>query len=156
VTLRLAVMLHLFSLVVLAAGGIGGMLMHRPLVQAVRSGSPLLPGLASAAMRLAIAARIGSILMLLSGLNLGYVMHWVDFRFPWMNAKLTIYALMWVLSLGLAAPAAAKLGPALARRQQGEDTTAVLESSLSRLGLFHALILVGFVAIVVLVIGGTR
>lgn len=153
---RIALILHLLSMAILAGGGLGGMLLHRHLVAAVRKGTPQLAGLADAVRRLGLMARLGAVLLLVTGIYLAWTMHWVDFQMRWFHIKLGVYVGMWVLSLGLAAPAAAKLGAALARRAQGEDTTATLEESLATLGLYHVLILTGFIAIVALVIVGAR
>ena len=153
---RIALILHLVSMAVLAGGGLGGMLLHRPLVAAVRGGTPQLAGLADAVRRLGLMARLGAVLLLASGLYLAWAMHWADFQMRWFHIKLGVYVGMWVLSLGLAAPAAAKFGAALTRRAQGEDTTRVLEESLATMGFYNVLILAGFIAIVMLVIVGAR
>ena len=153
---RIALILHLVSMAVLAGGGLGGMLLHRPLVAAVRGGTPQLAWLADAVRRLGLMARLGAVLLLASGLYLAWAMHWADFQMRWFHIKLGVYVGMWVLSLGLAAPAAAKFGAALARRAQGEDTTRVLEESLATMGFYNVLILAGFIAIVALVIVGAR
>ncbi len=153
---QIAIVLHFIALSLLTAGGFGSLLLHRALAAAVRQNSPQLPGLAAAAFRLSVAARIGSVLMLATGFLLAHAMDWVEFKMGWFLAKLTIYLVTWGLSFGLALPAASRLFPAIARRAAGEDTTAIIEASLARLALFHALTVVAFLSMVSLVVYGTR
>jgi uncharacterized membrane protein len=153
-TPRIAIVLHMLSLAVLAAGGIGGMLVHRPLVAASRSGAPQLPGLVAAAIRLGIAARIGAVLMLLTGINLLWARGWIDARDPWFHIKMTLYLLVWIASLGVAGPAAEKLGRAIAQRAAGQDTSALIEKILARLSAFHLFAVAAFMAMIALAVMG--
>jgi len=156
VTYRLAMILHFFSMALLTAGGFGGALLFGRLAAAVRGGTPQLPGLVTATRYLSDMARIGLVLMLVTGAWLLYAMHWVEYGMPWMTFKLTLYGVMWALSLGLATPAGLRLAPALARRAKGEDVAAELDASLARLGWAHVGMIACFVAIVAIVVLETR
>lgn len=155
-TFRIAMILHLFSMALLTAGAFGGALLFGRLAAAVRGGTPQLPGLVTAVLTLSVMARIGSVLMLVTGAYLLYAMHWVEYGMPWMTLKLALYGVTWALSLGVATPAGLRLAPALARRAKGEDVTAALDASLARLGWAHVGMVVCFVAIVAIVVVETR
>jgi hypothetical protein len=153
---RIALILHLLSMALLAAGGIGGALLLGRLAAAVRAGSPQLQGLVAAAVQLSVMARIGSVLMLPTGAILLWTVHWVELTMPWFTLKLAFYLATWVVSFALATPAEVRLAPVLARRAKGEDVNAEFEALLAKLRLAHGLMLVCFIAMVAIVVLKTR
>ncbi|MBI3569064.1 MAG: hypothetical protein HY084_12780 [Gemmatimonadetes bacterium] len=153
---RIAIILHLLSMALLAAGGIGGALLLPTLAAAARGEGARLPGLVAAAAHLGVIARVGSVLMLPTGAVLLWTMNWVELTMPWMTLKLAFYLATWVVSFTMATPAELRLASALSRRANGADVGAELEATIARLRLAHALMLVCFVAMVAIVVVRTR
>lgn len=154
--IRFALLFHLVALTVLACGGLGGGLLHIRLRNALRTAPAQAGALGPLAMNFGIVAQIGALLMLLSGIALLASRGWADWGQHWLSTKLTIFVIMVANGVLVAKPAGARLASAAARAATGEDTRADVAAAVQRLGTFHLVQLVGFLAIIALGVLGPR
>jgi hypothetical protein len=108
-----ALLLHLGGITLLAAGTIGGLMLHRAIWRDLASA----PAQAAAAVRVGqhfpLMTQSGAVVMLLSGLLLLAARQWVYVGQPWLTVKLSLYALLWLNGLCVARPAARQFGRVL-------------------------------------------
>lgn len=153
-----ALLLHLLCLVLLAAGGVGGMILHVWLERALRERSfhaATLGRLGAAFGQLAGMAALG---MLASGLMLLASRGWADWGQPWLVAKLAVFALLFANSLAVARPSGASLGAGLAAAVRGQGTLdgAAVTVPMARMAVFHRVQTAGLVVLIVLGVFGPR
>ena len=144
-----ALLFHLISLTIIAAGAIGSVVTFLAIRSALRAAPAAVPGIARMLPRFGMTAQIGALLMLISGTLLLYSRGWADWGAPWLTAKLTLFALLIVSSNVMIKPAGMKLGAAVAT---GAPTAPIVR----RLSLIFVWQIAGFVTLIVLAVLGSR
>src|SRR4051812_39674128 len=95
----IALSLHLLTLLVLAAGGVGGLFLHF----ALRRALPEAPAQAAAIGRVGAAfgatASIAALLMPVTGVLLMASRGWYDWGQPWLSTKLALFVLLFLNGL---------------------------------------------------------
>ncbi|MBI3791734.1 MAG: hypothetical protein HY275_12770 [Gemmatimonadetes bacterium] len=146
-----ALLAHLASFAILATGSLGGLLVHQALVaQLAVPGATVAPLLRLGA-RLGLVARVGSVLMLASGLTLMAARGWGDWGHPWLMAKLALWLFLSANGMVVGGPAGAAAAQALAT-----GNAALAMPALGRLGRFHLVQGIGTLAMVALGVFGPR
>ncbi len=148
--MRAALYFHLLSLFVLAGGGLGGTIMHGALEKTATSSAESFKNFMRLSMRFAIAAQVGALCMLLSGLFLLWSRGWGDWGHSWLTIKLSLFALLFANGIANARPTAMKLATAYGRSSNDPEVPRLM----GRLSIFHATQLIGLAAIVALAVFG--
>ena len=124
-----ALLLHLGGVTLLAAGAIGGLMLHRAIWRDMAN----TPAQAAAAVRIGhhfpILTQTGAVVMLISGVLLLATRHWVYVGQPWLTAKLSLYALLWLNGLFVARPASRQFGRVLPEWLAAHDRQLVAVSA---------------------------
>ena len=152
-----ALALHLLALVLLAAGGVGGLFLHVALRRAM-SNAPKAAAIGQVGAAFGAVATGAALLMLVTGLLLMASRGWQDWGQPWLSAKLAIFTLLFLNGLLVAKPTAPRLGAGLAaaaRQGEGADLAAV-RGPLVRMGRFHVVQSLGLVGLILLGVFGPR
>ena len=165
----LALLLHLGGITLLAAGTIGGLMLHRTIWRDLDDA----PAQAAAAVRVGrhfpLMTQAGAVVMLLSGLALLATHQWVYVGQPWLTVKLSLYALLWLNGLFVARPAARQFSRVLpewlavhdllraavaveAAPSSRAEVAAALARVRRRLTIFHANQTLGLALIIILAV----
>ena len=108
-----ALLLHIGGITLLAAGTIGGLMLHRTIWHDLAN----TPAQAATAMRVGrhfpLMTQTGAVVMLLSGLGLLASRQWIYVGQPWLTAKLSLYVLLWLNGLFVARPTTRQFGRVL-------------------------------------------
>lgn len=147
-----ALYFHILSLIVLAGGVVGGLVMHAALSKTAASSPANMAAFGKLSMRFGITAQLGALCMLASGLFLASSRGWVDMSRPWLHIKLTLFVLVALNGIFVARPTGAKLGAAYATNAADP----IIPSLLRRLSVFHVVQLIGLAAIIAFGVFGPR
>jgi hypothetical protein len=146
-----ALLAHLVSFAVLATGSLGGLLVHRALMDQLATPGADASSLMRLGARLGLVARVGSILMLVSGVSLMAARGWGDWGQPWLMTKLALWLALSANGIVVGGSAGAAAGRAL-----GQGNTAAAMPALMRLSRFHVVQGLGTLAMVLLGVFGPR
>jgi hypothetical protein len=106
---NLGLLLHIIGIVTLSSGAVGGVIVNRMLWAAVQRAPEQAKALARVNVNFGWSARIGSGIMLLSGLVLLAASNWVYWGQFWLWIKLGLFVLLLVNGALVAEPAEKKL-----------------------------------------------
>jgi uncharacterized membrane protein len=147
-----ALYLHLLSLLVLAAGGLGGLFVHLLFRDALRAGSPGAAHLGQLGARFGMMATIGALLLLASGTFLLASRGWADVGQTWLSVKLGIFVVLFLNGAFVARPTGDRLGAVLSAGPAAAMGEA--HGLVKRLTMFYAVQLTGLAAIIALAVFG--
>jgi hypothetical protein len=151
--------LHIFSIVILSAGIVGGLLLHKPLWQAFDSAPEQLPFASKLHRFFGLCGALGGGLLLLTGVGLLASTHWVYWGTPWLSIKLALYLGLAVTANVVAKPQGKQLDALipihLAAAAKGGSAVALdprLPVLRRRMALFHVAHVGMFAAVVLLAV----
>jgi uncharacterized membrane protein len=147
-----AVLIHILSLLLLAGGGVGAIVMHAALEPNATASAANMATFGRLSMRFGIAAQIGALCMLLSGLFLLSTRGWADIHQPWLHLKLTIFVLLVLNGVFVARPTGQKISAVYARNAADPEIAKLFR----RMNIFHVVQMIGLAAIVGLGVLGPR
>lgn len=154
-----AVALHLITLLFVAGGGIGGLLMHVALGRAIANNPADGLPIAKTGLLFATVARTAAQLMIVSGLWLMYSRGWGDATKPWLLGKFAIFIILSLNGAIVGQKAGGKLVGALiafASGREVEQARATIASSMQTMHRFHLVQVGGLATMVLLGVFGPR
>ena len=159
--MSLALSLHLLTLLLLAGGSVGSVLLHIALVRAVADRPTDAVAIAKLAKLFGVTASVSALLMVISGTMLLELRGWTDLATRWFAIKAALFVVLFANGRLVAAPTSGRLVGALiaytsapcggAARKDNPSAGAVA-SAMRRLGHFHLLQTTGLIAMVLLAV----
>ncbi len=128
-----ALLLHIISVIVLAGGAIGGIILELTLWDTALNKTKVAGILGKAYSNFPKFATLGALLLLLTGINLLASTSWVFWGQSWLTVKLILFAFLFCHPLFTVKPAGAKLGSLLRDESMKTDGSPASEDTIGKI-----------------------